>query len=169
MHILSIFPFLQGANELHIVFILNIVLLILLLNKVLKNKKIILTKDIKFIAICVWSLCYLFTAFYAEDTELAFLGFLKYLTIPIFLITMMQYDLDKGKKDKWFYAIPQIGAAMVLIILLAKLMNTGDVFFYQNRLAGFFNYANSFGLFLLMGIIIIIFYYSIVFLQYIFF
>ena len=67
MYLLSIFPFLQGSNELHIVFILDIVLLCLIFYKVYKNKKLILTKDIKFILILIWSVSYLITTFYSED------------------------------------------------------------------------------------------------------
>lgn len=157
MQILTIFPFLQGANELHIVFILDIVLLCLLLHKINKNKKFVFTKDIKFIFILVWSLSYLLTMFWSVDTELSWLGFLKFFTVPLFLITIMQYK--KEDKDKWFDIVAKIGAIMVIIILVISLFeriitSENNLFFYQNRLAGFFNYANSFALFLLVGIII---------------
>lgn len=160
MQLLTLFPFLQGANELHIVFILDIVLLCLLLYKVNKTKKFVFTKDIKFIFILLWSLSYLLTMIWSVDTELAWLGFLKFFTVPLFLITIMQYKYTKDQKDKWFDAVAKIGAIMVTIILVVSLLErifTGEnnVFFYQNRLAGFFNYANSFALFLLIGIIII--------------
>lgn len=160
MYLLTIFPFLQGINELYITFILNIVLLCLVLFKINKNKKFVFSKDIKFIMILLWAFSYFLTVFWSVDTELAWLGFLKFLTVPIFLILMMQYEFSKAQKDKWFDAVAKIGAIMVLIILgvsLFERITTGEVkmFFYNNRLSGFFDYANSFALFLLIGIIII--------------
>ncbi len=155
MYLLSIFPFLQGANELHIVFLLNIVLIGLMLLKIYKNKKIVLTKDLKFILICIWSISYLITAVYSVDTELSILGFLKFFTVPIFILTIMQYEYTKEERDKWFNIISEIGAVMVIICVFFAVIGKYDVFFYQNRLAGFFNYANSFAMFLLVGFIII--------------
>ena len=152
MYLLSIFPFLQGINELHIVFLLNIVLLGLLFYKLHKNKKLILTKDIKFILILIWSVSYLITTFYSVDAELAFLGFLKFFTVPIFILLIMQYEYSEDKRKNWFEAIGKIGAVMVIICLLSILINK-DLFFYQNRLGGFFDYANSFAMFLLIGLI----------------
>lgn len=152
MSLLSIFPFLQGINELHIVFLLDIVLLFLLFYKIHKNKKLIFTKDIKFILILVWSVSYLITTFYSADTELAFLGFLKFFTVPIFILLIMQYEYSESEREKWFEWIGKIGAVMVIICLLSILVKK-DLFFYQNRLAGFFNYANSFAMFLLIGLI----------------
>lgn len=154
MYLLSIFPFLRGANELHIVFMLNIVLLGLMFYKVHKNKKFIFTKDIKFIAICIWAISYLLTAFWSADTELSVLGFFKFFTVPIFILTIMQYEYTKEERDKWFEAISKIGAIMVVLCIFFILIGKHDVFFYQNRLAGFFNYANSFAMFLLVGFII---------------
>lgn len=154
MYLLSVFPFFQGANELHIVFILDIVLLGLLIYKVVKNKEFIFSKDIKFIMILLWSFAYLFTCFYSLDTELSFLGFLKFFTVPIFLTLVMQYNYSKEQKSKWFEAIPVIGSIMMAIISFSILIGKQDVFFANNRLAGFFNYANSFALFLLIGLIV---------------
>lgn len=160
MSLLIFFPFLQGANELHIVFILDILLSGILLYKVVKNKKFIFCKDVKFIMICIWAFLYLVTMFYSTDTELAFLGFLKSFTVPLFLTTVMQYEYNICEKDKWMDTVAKIGAVMVVIILTVtvgeKILGIeNNMFFYQNRLAGFFNYANSFALFLLIGIIIV--------------
>lgn len=160
MQLLTVFPFLEGINELHIVFILDIVLLCLLLYKVSKNNSFVFTKDIKFIFILLWSVSYLLTMFWVVDTELSWLGFLKFFTVPLFIITIMQYKYTPEQKNKWFDAVGKIGAVMVGVILIVSLFEriiTGEnnIFFYQNRLAGFFNYANSFALFLLIGIIII--------------
>lgn len=159
MYLLTIFPFLKGINELHITFLFNIVLLCLLLCKINKNKTFIFTKDIKFILILLWSFSYMLTMLWSVDTELAWLGFLKFFTVPLFLILVMQYKFTKEQKDKWFDTIAKIGAIMVIIILVVSLVEkiiTGEfnIFFHKNRLSGFFGYANSFALFLLIGIII---------------
>lgn len=160
MGALTVFPFFQGANELHIVFTLDVVLVALLLYKMVKNGEFIFTKDIKFIMILIWSFSYLITTFYSVDTELSFLGFLKFFTVPLFIMVIMQYGYTIEQKDKWFNTVAEIGTIMVCIILVVsigeKILGVeSGMFFYQNRLAGFFNYANSFALFLLIGIIII--------------
>lgn len=157
MSILSIFPFLQGANELHVVFWLDVVLIGFILYKVIKNREFIFCQDIKFIMILLWAFSYLITVFYSLDTELSFLGFLKFFTVPLFLTLVMQYKSED--KNKWFDIVAKIGAVMVSIILVITLgekiiSSDNSMFFYQNRLAGFFNYANSFALFLLIGLII---------------
>lgn len=152
MYLLSIFPFLQGINELHVVFLLDIVLLLILFYKIHKNKKLILTKDIKFILIIIWAVAYLITTFYSADTELAFLGFLKFFTVPIFILLVMQYEYSENERNKWFEWVGKIGAVMVVICLLSIFVKK-DLFFSQNRLAGFFDYANSFAMFLLIGLI----------------
>lgn len=159
MSLLCIFPFLQGANELHIVFILDVLLAGLLLYKVVKNKEFIFSKDIKFGMILILAFSYLVTSIYSADTELSFLGFLKFFTVPLFLTLVMQYKYTVEQKDKWFDVVAKINAVMVIIILIVsigeKILGIEDsMFFYQNRLAGFFDYANSFALFLLIGIII---------------
>jgi len=153
MYLLSIFPFLQGTNELHIVFALDIILLLLIFLRIYKNKKIIFTKDIKFILILIWAASYLVTMLYSADTELAFLGFLKFFSVPLFITLIMQYKYDVEERSQWFEAIGKIGAVMVIICILSIFIGKSDVFFYQNRLAGFFNYANSFAMFLLIGLI----------------
>mgnify|MGYP003322454145 CR=1 FL=1 len=51
MQLLTIFPFLQGTNELHIVFILDIVLLCLMLHKINKNKKLTETEKQKLLCL----------------------------------------------------------------------------------------------------------------------
>jgi len=154
MYIFSIFPFLQGINQLHIVFILDVLMCGVLLYKIHVNKQLIIPKDIKFTAILIWCFCYLLTVFTAVDGKFAFLGFLKFLTVPLFLILLGQYKLDEKKRDKLFYMIPKIGAIMMAIILLALLIGQAGIFFNENRLAGFFTYANSFAMFLLIGIVI---------------
>lgn len=157
MCILSLFPFLQGTNELHIVFLLDVVLVVLILYRIIKNRELVFCKDVKFIMILIWAFSYLVTVFYSRDAELSFLGFLKFFTVPLFLTLVMQYKSEN--KNKWFDVVAKIGAIMVSIILVVtlgeKIIGSGNnMFFYENRLAGFFNYANSFALFLLIGLII---------------
>ena len=126
MQLLTIFPFLKGINELHITFIFDIVLLCLLLYKINKNKTFVFVKDIKFIMILLWSFSYLLTMLWAVDTELAWLGFLKFFTVPLFLILMMQYKFTKEQKDKWFDSIAQIGAIMVVTILVISIIEKNE-------------------------------------------
>ncbi len=91
---------------------------------------------------------------YAVDKGMAFFGFLKF-TIPLtFAIILMQYK--KEQINKIINVIPISGIVMIILSVLFKYVPfLPDAFFLPNgRMAGFFQYSNTFALFLLIGIIV---------------
>ena len=123
---------------------------------IIKRKKIRIYLNLSNISLLVISLGYLFSIFYAIDTGMAFLGFLKF-TIPLtFAIILMQYKEKHIRKI--FNVIPFAGILMIILSFIFKYIPIlPDCFYLPNgRMAGFFQYSNSFALFLLIGIIVLV-------------
>lgn len=94
---------------------------------------------------------FLLTTLWAVDKGMAPLGFVKFLPLPLFSLAMMQ--LEEGAGGRMLRRLPLNGAAMVLFSLLLGQIPALKGFFFENgRLHGFFQYANSFALFLLLGL-----------------
>ncbi len=133
--------------------IVAIVLIITFLIKVKENKKIqIRVTDIN-IFIIIFSFTYLVSILYAVDKGMAFLGFLKFSVLLIFIITLMQFESGEVKDIQ--RCIPYIAVSMTIItfILFFIPYTKGIVASENNRIGGMFQYANTFALFLLVAII----------------
>lgn len=133
--------------------IVAIVLIITFLIKVKENKKIqIRVTDIN-IFIIIFSFTYLVSILYAVDKGMAFLGFLKFSVLLIFIITLMQFESVEVKDIQ--RCIPYIAVSMTIItfILFFIPYTKGIVASENNRIGGMFQYANTFALFLLVAII----------------
>ena len=147
---LSIFPFLFGGFYEFTVYFAQIFLLAILLIKLLKQKKTKIYINISSISILLISLGYLVSLFYAIDKGMAFLGFLKF-TVPLtFLCLLMQYK--KQHIRKMLEVIPISGIVMIILSLLFRYIPfLPDAFYLPNgRMGGFFQYSNTFALYLLI-------------------
>lgn len=153
---LFIIPFLFGLFYEFTSYFAQIYLLIVLSIKLIKEKKIRIYLNFSSISLVTISLGYLCTCIYAIDRGMAFLGFLKF-TIPItFSILLMQYK--KQHIRKMLNVIPMSGIAMIIISATFKYVPfLPDSFYLPNgRMGGFFQYSNTFALFLLIGIICLV-------------
>lgn len=150
---LVISPFLFGLYYEFSSYFAQIFILIILLIKLCKTKRCKINLNVSSIALVIISGGYLFTCIYAVDKGMAILGFLKF-TIPLtFGFLLMQYNQEET--IDMMKLIPISGVIMVIISLLFKYIPfLPDVFYLQNgRMMGFLQYANTFALFLLIGII----------------
>lgn len=148
-------PFLFGLYYEFSSYFAQIFILVILLIKLLKQKKIKVYLNFTSTALAIISVGYLFTCVYAVDKGMAILGFLKF-TIPLtFGLLLMQYKQEEVKD--MMNLIPISGVIMVIVSILFKYIPfLPNVFYLQNgRMMGFFQYANTFALFLLIGIIYI--------------
>lgn len=151
--LLFISPFLFGLYYEFSSYFAQIFILTILLIKLCKNKKCKINLNFSSIALTIISVGYLLTCIYAVDKGMAILGFLKF-TIPLtFGFLLMQYNQEET--IDMMKLIPISGVIMVIISLLFKYIPfLPDVFYLQNgRMMGFLQYANTFALFLLIGII----------------
>ena len=147
-------PFLFGLYYEFSAYFGQIFILAIFLIKVFKAKKCKIYFNLSSITLAVISIGYLLTCIYAIDKGMAILGFLKF-TIPLtFGFLLMQYS--KEEVIEMLKPIPISGAIMVIVSLLFKYVPfLPDVFYLQNgRMMGFLQYANTFALFLLIGIIV---------------
>lgn len=99
---------------------------------------------------------YLVSQLWAVDSGMALLGFFKFLPAALFWIILMQ--LDPEEHGRLFLTVPVSGVAMTLLSFPTRWIPALKPYFYASgRLGGFFQYSNSFALFLLLGIIILAF------------
>lgn len=102
----------------------------------------------------LFTCCYFISIPYAVDSGIAALGVIKVLWIPLFIIAYSQ--LPSPKKGRIFLMLPYIGATLCLIGFAAYFLPWIKDYFYVNgRLSSGFQYANTFALFLLIGIILL--------------
>ena len=151
--LLFISPFLFGLYYEFSSYLAQIFILIILFVKLKKEKTFKVYFNFSSCFLAAVSAGYLFTCIYAVDKGMAYLGFLKF-TIPItFAILLMQYKQEET--EDMMRLIPISGVIMVIVSMVFKYIPfLPDVFYLQNgRMMGFLQYANTFALFLLIGII----------------
>lgn len=151
-----IIPFAFGLFYEFTAYFAQIFLLIVLLFICIKRKKIRIYLNTSSISLLIIAIGYLFTCIYAIDKGMAFLGFLKF-TIPLtFVIIIMQYK--QRHIEKMINVIPLSGVIMIILSLMFRYIPILPDYFYlpNGRMAGFFQYSNTFALFLLIGIITLI-------------
>lgn len=150
-----ILPFWYGLFYEYTAFIAGILFVILFYKITKKKKQIILRKSTNFYIYVILILSYLITSIWAIDHEMAIEGFLKFLPGVFYFILIMQFESEE--KQKIMNTIPISGAVMCIVsYVLGQIPVLKAGFFSENgRLVGFFQYSNSFALFLLIGIVII--------------
>ena len=97
---------------------------------------------------------YLLSSIWAVDRGLAPMGFIKLLPLPLFTLVLQQLPSENQKQLR--SAIPLAGGSMVLLsALLLLLPACRSWLLIDGRLAGFFQYPNTFALFLLVGLVLL--------------
>lgn len=141
-----------GFNE-FISFIIATVLSIVLIIKIVKKGLFRININIVSISIMVMGIGYLLSIFYAVDFGMAILGFLKFLPIILYMLLLMQNNDKKKIIEKLPYIALLLGSLSVIGMFLPIISN---YFIVSDRLAGFFQYPNTFALFLLIGELVIL-------------
>lgn len=100
-------------------------------------------------------LAYGISAIWAVDSGMAVFGMIKFLPLPIFVLAIGQLEHDK--KVELLEYLPLSGTVMTLVSVVLSLIPVFQPFFSVNhRLAGFYQYPNTFALYLLIGLAILI-------------
>lgn len=124
----------------------SVCLCIYLICKMGKNKRLILKKSLLSLTVFLTVLFYGLTCFWAVDSGMAWIGFVKFLPILLYTIALWQED-----STAMLEVLPWFGALMVLVSAAGMLMpQTSEFFSVAGRLAGFFQYPNTFALLLLV-------------------
>ena len=127
----------------------GVVVSALLLVLILRNKAdgMEIKLGSSFFAVALIALFYLVTPLYAVDRGMAFLGFVKFLPVVLFAVLLMQKESYVPSLRR---LLPLLAATAGLASLL--LMAVGAIgFSVAGRMAGFFQYPNSFAAFLMVG------------------
>ncbi len=137
-----------GFNE-YISCALSALISAVLTVRLIRSRALTLNVNIVSISITAILLGYLITTFYALDSGMAFIGFLKFLPAALFMLLLMQ---DKNMKEAALNALPYLALALGALSAIFMLIPAFNGYFtVAGRLGGFFQYPNSFALFLLTG------------------
>lgn len=137
-----------GFNE-YVGCVLSAIISVLLIVKIARNRNLVVNINITSLSIAVITLFYLISCFYAIDSGMAFVGFLKFLPVLLYMLLLMQ---DKEIKERLIALLPYIALILgVLSLVLMYIPITKDYFTVSERMAGFLQYPNTFALFLLVG------------------
>ncbi len=121
----------------------------------LLSKKKFIQVDISVILMIVIVMSYLIFIPFAVDLGVAFIGFVKFLPLIPFVLVISQFT--QKEREGLLKIIPILGCVMVIISSLLSLIEPIESYLNVNgRLSGFFQYPNTFAVFLLVGIIILI-------------
>ncbi len=132
--------------------ILAIALLVYIFLKIKNNKQLIVLINPLSVAISLICLMYGVSALWAVDSGMAFIGFLKFLPLTLFLIAIWQ-----TKRINFETLLPYFSSVVVVFSVIGMLIPfTAHYFSVADRLAGFFQYPNTFALFLLISELILL-------------
>ncbi|MCL1872808.1 MAG: O-antigen ligase family protein [Clostridiales bacterium] len=104
-------------------------------------------------------IAYGLVVFFAADRAMAFLGFVKMTAVTAFLLLCFQTIKEDDKKTVW-NLVPLLGGLSVVVCIGGVFLTflTGESYFFQDdRLGGFLGYANTYALWLLLGLVVIAF------------
>ena len=118
------------------------------------EKKLRVSLNLPFITLSVIVLFYGLSTLWAVDSGMAFIGFLKYLPICLFALLIMQ---SPKSKEIILKLLPYMAAAFAAVsIVLSFIPALKPYFLVSDRIAGFFQYPNTFALFLLIAELLLI-------------
>lgn len=121
---------------------------------IFKNKKISFNINAVSIAVLLITVFYLLSSLWAVDRGMAFIGFVKFLPVPVFMLMLMQ---DKGEKEKLVGILVPFAFVITLISVPLMFVPALDgIFSVADRLAGPFQYPNVMALFLLVCEILVV-------------
>lgn len=149
-----IFLFLFGGFYESVSCLFCVGVIIWLLYRTKKNTELRIKINIVSISMLSLVLFYLLSIMWAVDSGMAVFGVFKYLPVVLFLIALMQ---DADAKEKLKKILPYVAAIMVIVSMAGKMIPAMESFFtVAGRLGGFFQYPNTFALFLLVSELLVL-------------
>lgn len=134
--------------------VLTAILGIFAIIRTFHKKKIQIQLSYGFVMAGIFVLGYGLSVFWAVDSGMAVGGIFRVLWIVLFLLLFGMEDHTDSKHI--LDAIPYIGIGMVLISVVGyKISAIGEHVIVNNRIGGLFQYPNTFAIFLLLGMIVL--------------
>lgn len=134
--------------------ICSLVFAVMLVIRLSKEGFIKIGINITTITIAVITAGFLVTTIWGVDKYYSFLGFVKFF--PIILFGLYLCRIDAKSKEELFSFVPLCGAVMAVVsFVFTQFGILTDYFSVSGRISGFFQYPNTFALFLIIGLMII--------------
>lgn len=138
--------FIGGFND-YISCVISIALIAVLFIKIKKNGYFKINLNLFSLALLLIVLFYGLTCFWAIDSGMAFIGFLKFLPILFYVMCLWQND----QSDSLLEILPYLAAGLAVVSIIGSLIPPiSNLFLVSERLAGTFQYPNTFAIFLLV-------------------
>ncbi len=152
--IVSAFPFFTGGYYVFYCAAASIVLTANLFLYTVRHKSITVSLGFSSAVITLITLMYLITKLWAVDKTMSVYGFVKLLTVFLFMLNLWQ--TEKEEQGFLLYFVPPAAALMTLSSFLLGQIDSLHSRFFDNMgdLHGMFEYANSFALYELAAVII---------------
>ncbi len=120
---------------------------VFLIIRISKSKRMAFRLNITSITVLLIFLFYLLSCFYAVDAGMAVIGLMKFSPVPLYMLLLMQYEKAKAELLDF---LPYLCLALGIISFVLMWIPSSR-FLVEGRLAGFFEYPNTFAMFLLIG------------------
>lgn len=121
-----------------------------------KNQTFQIPKSMEFAGILLITLFYVMTILYGVDSGTAVSGVLK--MFPVLLFYLYWNNISDREKELIWKQIPMTGTVLTAVaIALYPFETTRELLYRAERLGGTFQYSNTYALFLLIGIIILLY------------
>lgn len=151
---LLIMPFFQGLYFYFEVYALTVLVTLLLMWVSYSEKELYVDKFI-LLPLLVVLVGGLFGLFYAVDFGMALLGLVKWMSY-ILIYLLIQQIMEEGYKELLLKVVVFSGLIMSFIVLLSQVTGVfSDFMIQKGRLGGFFQYANTFGLYLVICLLLL--------------
>lgn len=118
-----------------------------------KSKELVYPRSFGFMALCLLPIFAGITLFYAVDRGEALQGVIKFLPLPLFAMAAGQQGAENRKQA--LEIVPTVAVGMTIVSIACVLTPAKEFFFQANRMGGFFQYPNAYGLLLLVAIVIL--------------
>ena len=128
-----------------------VILMILILIGIYKEKKLVIIKNPFGIAVAVVGFFYLLVCLWSVDRGMALFGFFKFLPFPLYLIYLEQKEIDR---EKILQTLPAIGTILTVLTYVMSRFEVFDLVQVEGRLGGTFLYPNTLAIFLLVCLLI---------------
>ena len=143
---------LQGGYFVYTSAILNAVMLIGIIVCVMKNKKVYLAFNMNLLSIFIVCLMYFLTALWGIDSGMSLMGGVKFLPLLLWFLLIAG---KKDRKERLIETLPVLGACMTLFSFVMMQFSIFEKSVsVAGRLAGFFQYPNTYALFMLICLVI---------------
>ncbi len=150
--LLSSFVLVGGFND-YISCLISVALLPYLFFKIHKNKSLNIKLNLFSVTVFAVVLFYGLTTFWAIDSGMAFIGFLKFLPVLLYMVALWQSDKRKNLLEFLPYFVAVIGLVCAIGSLITPIRS---FFLVSERLSGSFQYPNTFALILLVSELLVL-------------